>query len=175
MKIWVVVISFITSAVPLFLMAQNYPEDYLKVHNDARASVGVQPLKWVKYLEDHAHEFVNKRAVSCQIGSGGGGLRNRFSILSMQNSQPITGADAVTLWVKTKKNYDYKSNSCTDKWNHTCIPYVKIVWGGTTSLGCARIRCHNIKKGILISCYYFPRYNFPAQRPYILPNISVTK
>ncbi|QHO09790.1 Pathogenesis-related protein [Arachis hypogaea] len=173
MKIWVAVLSFIISVVPLFLMAQNYPKDYLKVHNDARASVGVQPLKWDIKLEDHARTFVNKHVESCKLGKGGTG--GRFSRLVEQNSRLITGADAVALWVETKKNYDYKSNSCTDKKNYSCVPYVKVVWGGTTLLGCARIRCHDIKKGILISCYYFPSHKFPTQRPYILPNISITK
>ncbi|QHO09793.1 Pathogenesis-related protein 1B [Arachis hypogaea] len=124
MKIWVVIISFIISAVPLFLMAQNYPEDYLKVHNDARASVGVQPLKWDKNLEDYARIFLIKRVASCKLESGD--LPVKVSRLSIQSSRLITGADAVTLWVKTKKKYDYKSNSCTDKRNYTCTPYVKL-------------------------------------------------
>ncbi|QHO09791.1 Pathogenesis-related leaf protein [Arachis hypogaea] len=112
MKILVLVISFII-VIPLLLMAQNYPEDYLKVHNDARASVGVQPLKWSRMLEGYARTFVNDRAERCKIGQAG--ISRRYSRLSIQNSRLISGADAVALWVKTKKKYNYKSNSCTDK------------------------------------------------------------
>ncbi|KAL1361254.1 hypothetical protein AAHE18_04G240100 [Arachis hypogaea] len=148
MKIWIVVIKFI-SVVPLLLMAQNYPEDYLKVHNDARASVGVHPLEWNNKMEDLARAFVNDRAESCKLNPTG--WSKVYGRISIQNSRPITGADAVARWLKTKNKYNYKSNSCTDKKNYTCVPYVQIVWGGTIALGCARVRCYDIKKGLLLA------------------------
>ncbi|XP_057731916.1 pathogenesis-related protein 1-like isoform X1 [Arachis stenosperma] len=67
LKIWVVIISFI-SIVPLFLMAQNLPKDYLKAHNDARAEVKVKPLKWDLQLTLHARNFVKKHISDCKEG-----------------------------------------------------------------------------------------------------------
>ncbi|RYR35839.1 hypothetical protein HN51_030511 [Arachis hypogaea] len=49
LKIWVVIISFIT-------------------HNDARVEIGVKPLKWDPQLASHAHEFVKKYIFDCKKG-----------------------------------------------------------------------------------------------------------
>ncbi|QHO15002.1 hypothetical protein HN51_030505 [Arachis hypogaea] len=163
-KFSVVVISFI-SVVPLFLLAQNNPKDYLKVHNDARTRVRVQPLKWDSMLKKYARDYVNKHAVNCTAKKY---YHQKYTRIIERYPKFITGAEAVANWLKTKINYHYPSNSCVDGKIFSCIPYVQIVWSVTTLLGCARVKCHHNEEDVLISCYYYPSHNFPAERPYIL-------
>ncbi|RYR35841.1 hypothetical protein Ahy_A10g050946 [Arachis hypogaea] len=41
-----------------FIPHQNSPKDYLKSHNDARAEIGVKPLKWDPQLASHAPKAI---------------------------------------------------------------------------------------------------------------------
>lgn len=41
--------------------AQNLPQDYLVVHNDARAQVGVGPMSWDAGLTSRAQNYANSR------------------------------------------------------------------------------------------------------------------
>ncbi|QHO15004.1 hypothetical protein HN51_030507 [Arachis hypogaea] len=166
LKISLMVISFV-SIIPSCLLSQNFPMDYLVVHNAARAEVGVTPLKWDKKLESHAHEFVNEHIANCR------GIMSTptefYSGIYGQNLgySPFRGtiASAVAYWVAQKRQYEHKSNKCIDGNPASCHCYVQIVWGASTYLGCARGECHN-NEGTLVTCYYYPSANFPAQRPY---------
>ncbi|XLT11146.1 hypothetical protein HN51_056939 [Arachis hypogaea] len=152
LKIWVVIISFI-SIVPLFLMAQNLPKDYVKAHNDARAEVGVKPLKWDLQLTLHARKFVKKHISDCKKGFHDATfVGNKYGQNSAYHPGSVSGVEAVAEWLKHKTNYDYKSNSCIDG-TLNCIVYGHIIWPATTYLGCARIKCHNYG-GTLITCFY---------------------
>ncbi|QHN80467.1 hypothetical protein HN51_057650 [Arachis hypogaea] len=167
LKIWAVIISFI-SIVPLFLIAQNSPKDYLKAHNDARAEIGVKPLKWDSQLASHAHKFVKKHIFDCEKGIHDMTIiaGNKYGQNIAYNSGSVSGADAVNEWLKQKTNYDYKSNSCIDG-TLNCIFYSQSIWGATTFLGCARIKCPNYG-GTLITCFYYPRCHFPGQSPFLI-------
>ncbi|KAL1342723.1 hypothetical protein HN51_029241 [Arachis hypogaea] len=152
LKIWVVIINFI-SIVPLFLMAQNLPKDYLKAHNDARIEVGVKPLKWDLQLTLHARNFVKKHISDCKEGLHDATfVGNKYGQNSAYHPGSVSGVEAVAEWLKHKTNYDYKSNSYIDG-TFNCIVYGHIIWPATTYLGCARTKCHNYG-GTLITCFY---------------------
>ncbi|QHN80465.1 Pathogenesis-related protein [Arachis hypogaea] len=164
LKIWTVIISFI-SIVPLFLIAQNSPKDYLRAHNDARAEIGVKPLKWDSQLASHARKFVKKHIFDCKKGIHDM-TSNKYGQNNAYNTGSVSGVDAVNVWLKQKTNYDYKSNSCIDG-TLNCIFYAKIVSDATNFLGCARIKCRNYG-GTLITCFYYPWGHFPGQSPFVI-------
>ncbi|MED6114139.1 hypothetical protein PIB30_077401 [Stylosanthes scabra] len=96
-----VIISF-TSIFPVCLLAQNSPQDYLKIHNDARAAVGVKPLLWDLGLESYAFMFVRKHIEHCLEGEDIHPTGFSQNIAHTRTSEYlVTGADAVASWVAT--------------------------------------------------------------------------
>ncbi|XLU33385.1 pathogenesis-related protein PRB1-3-like [Arachis hypogaea] len=165
LKISMIVISLV-SIIPLCSPSQSFPEDYLEGHNVARAKVGVKPLKWDKELESHAHKFVNEHIANCKgIMSMSHSSNSMYGQNSGYNPYHASAASAVKAWVAQERNYDPISNKCIDGNPASCHCYVQVVWGASTYLGCARGDCHN-NEGTLVTCYYDPSANFPAQRPY---------
>ncbi|QHO23066.1 hypothetical protein HN51_046853 [Arachis hypogaea] len=172
LKIWVVIISFI-SIVPLFLIAQNSPKDYLKAHNDERVKVGTKPLKWDQQLASLARKFVKKHIFDCKKGTYDRSFIDGTKYVQsfVYHPESISGVDAVNTWLQQKTNYVYKSNTCIDG-TLNCICYAQIICDATTSLGCARVKCRNYE-GTLITCLYYPACHLPGQSPFVfhsLPN-----
>ncbi|RYQ93841.1 hypothetical protein Ahy_B09g100070 [Arachis hypogaea] len=100
-------------------MAQNLPKDYVKAHNDARAEVGVKPLKWDLQLTLHARKFVKKHISDCKKGFHDATfVGNKYGQNSAYHPGSVSGVEAVAEWLKHKTNYDYKSNSCIDGQAH---------------------------------------------------------
>ncbi|MED6197580.1 hypothetical protein PIB30_057804 [Stylosanthes scabra] len=153
--------SFI-SILPLCLLAQNFPQDYLRIHNDARAMVGVPPLLWDSKLESYANSFVMEHVADCAKGKDIEDDDNYSRNIAI-NSTPkdFTGADAVELWVSLKPFYDYESNSCIG--GMPCFLYTQVVSRASIYLGCATIKCQN--GGTLVTCYYDPPGSV-FRRPY---------
>nr|XP_025628398.1 tripeptidyl-peptidase 2-like [Arachis hypogaea] len=114
LKIWIVIISFI-SVVPLFLIAQNFPKDYLKAHNDERVKVGAKPLKWDPQLASLARKFVKKHIFDCKKGIFDTTFAgNKYGQSNAYHLGSRSGVDAVNAWLTLKTNYDYKFNTCID-------------------------------------------------------------
>ncbi|XP_057739637.1 pathogenesis-related protein PRB1-3-like [Arachis stenosperma] len=139
--------------------------DYLRIHNDARAKVGVEPLKWDRKLARHAMGYVYKYISRCNIIRF---TKSKYgqNIVRFKYSSELdrTGKDAVTFFVNQERYYDYKTNSCIDDKNQ-CLYYTQVVWRTTTSVGCSGNKCLN-NQGTLFTCYYSPKGNIPNERPY---------
>ncbi|KAL1362073.1 hypothetical protein HN51_010360 [Arachis hypogaea] len=156
LPILAVLTSFV-SILPLCLLAQNSPQDYLRVHNDERTRVGVKPLVWDSVLESHANNFLSKHIEDC--------MRVRYidpspftrNMLTSGSTKTLTGEDAVAWWVAQKQNYDYESNSCIDG-TLRCLTYTQVVSKASIYLGCARVECNN-NGGTIVMCYYDPPGN----------------
>ncbi|MED6140776.1 hypothetical protein PIB30_096738 [Stylosanthes scabra] len=170
-----ILIMLITNFVcifPFYLLAENsFSGEYLKVHNDARAIVGVKALIWDDELEADAQAFVLNHRVDCLDGLTLEDPPLDENELSGQNIARIpkshAGVYAVKYWVAAKEKYDYKSNTCIggrDR-NDDCLVYVQIVAKRTTHLGCASVVCHDNQDRI-VACYYYPHGTIPGQRPY---------
>ncbi|MED6106136.1 hypothetical protein PIB30_002028 [Stylosanthes scabra] len=169
LNIWVMILSVVI-LVPICLMAQNSPKDYLEGHNAARANVGSKPLIWDKKLESSARRFIQEHIEDCLIGVKYV-APNKYAYNLAYHPRSINGANAVAVWVKLKEKYDEKSNSCIDGNPKSCAPYLRVVWSTTTSVGCAREKCHH-NKGMLIRCEYEPSGIIPGhERPYPYPRI----
>ncbi|XVE87233.1 hypothetical protein DITRI_Ditri18aG0100100 [Diplodiscus trichospermus] len=135
--------------------------EFLEAHNQARAAVGVAPLKWSEQVANAAGRVVRyqRNKMGC-----------KFTNLTNQkyggNQEWVGGPDwtprmIVTLWVEEKKFYNYASNSCAP--NHECGVYTQVVWNSSSELGCAQATC---KDGSLTICFYNPPRNFVGERPY---------
>ncbi|QHN99395.1 hypothetical protein HN51_034546 [Arachis hypogaea] len=161
-----VVTSFIT-VIPLCLLAQNSPQDYLEAHNIARAEVGVNPLLWDNELESQANTFLSKHVVDCldRVSKSPHPMYGQNIWISRPSkSFTVTGAFAVAYWVAQKQNYDYISNTCIGGNPANCFAYTQVVSKSSTYVGCARAICYN--GGTLVICYYHPPGNILGTRPY---------
>uniref|UniRef100_K3ZXB0 SCP domain-containing protein n=2 Tax=Setaria italica TaxID=4555 RepID=K3ZXB0_SETIT len=161
-KVACLALAFAMAAAAVFTpcAAQNSPQDFVKLHNAARAAVGVGPVSWNDNVAAFARSWAAKRAGDCRLvhsrGSGYG--ENLFG----GSGADWSASDAVGLWVAEKQWYDHGSNSCAA--GKVCGHYTQVVWRASTAIGCARVVCNN--GGIFITCNYSPPGNYAGQSPY---------
>ncbi|GLJ26848.1 hypothetical protein SUGI_0524580 [Cryptomeria japonica] len=138
---------------------QDLQTQYLSAHNNARSQVGFGPLVWDDTVATYAQNYANQRMADCAMQHSNGQYgENLFWGRGME----YTPADAVSLWVNEKINYDYNSNSCAQ--GKVCGHYTQVVWRNSQKLGCARVKCNN--GAIFITCNYDPRGNYIGMKPY---------
>ncbi|KAK7331804.1 hypothetical protein VNO80_28545 [Phaseolus coccineus] len=149
---------------PIFLLvtatvslAQNSPEDYVEVHNQARAEVGVGPISWNHTLEAYAQRYANERIPDCNLEHSMGPYGENLA----EGYGEMKGSDAVKFWLTEKPYYDYRSNKCV---HDECGHYTQIVWRNSVNVGCARAKCNN--GWMFVICSYSPPGNFEGERPY---------
>ncbi|MED6161228.1 hypothetical protein PIB30_118393 [Stylosanthes scabra] len=149
-------ISFVC-LLPWYLLAQNSPKDYLKIHNAARAKVGVKSLKWSFQLEEYAQAHLTMYIRDCmlKLSPAGNPYGENIAFERVGSLKELTGAEAVRLWLVQKQYYDEKSNSCV---GGDCLSYTQVVWDTTTYIGCARVKCNNGR--YMVSCNYYPPGNY---------------
>ncbi|XVF61937.1 hypothetical protein PTKIN_Ptkin08bG0175600 [Pterospermum kingtungense] len=143
------------------LVAPNAAREFLDAHNQARAAVGVGPLKWSNQLSnatDHLARYQSNR-MGCQFANLTG---YQYGANQVWSSGIMTPKEAVDTWVKEKNYYDYANNSCAP--NRQCGLYTQVVWKNTSELGCAQASCKN--QVTLTICFYNPPGNYVGERPY---------
>ncbi|KAH0632657.1 pathogenesis-related leaf protein 4-like [Solanum tuberosum] len=136
--------------------AQNSPQDYLAVHNNARAQVRVGPMSWDGALATKAQKYADSRRGDCNLIHSGSGEN------LAKGSGDFTGRSASELWVAEKPNYNYDTNKCAS--GKVCGHYTQVVWRTSVRLGCGRARCNN--GWWFICCNYAPSGNIVGRRPY---------
>ncbi|KAF5736089.1 hypothetical protein HS088_TW14G00223 [Tripterygium wilfordii] len=134
--------------------------EYLLSHNQARAAVGVGPLKWSEMLANATSRLVRyqRNKKNCQFAKLGG---NKFGGNQLWASGAREPSAVVNYWAQDKEFYDYVSNSCAP--NHDCGEYTQVVWRKSLELGCAQAVCD---KSSLSICFYNPPGNYNGERPY---------
>ncbi|MED6114137.1 hypothetical protein PIB30_077399 [Stylosanthes scabra] len=163
LQMLLILTSFL-SIFPSCLLAQNSPQDYLEMHNAARAAVGVKPLLWDSKLESEANMFVSKLSVNCMkveekmVPDGYG-----HNLAINWKPEYFSGADAVASWLSQKRNYNFESNSCIGDDPVSCLTYSQLVSKSATYLGCARGKCQT--GGTIVVCFYYPPGKL-SQPPY---------
>lgn len=133
--------------------------DYLNAHNQARAQVGVGPIKWSDKVAAYAQNYAAQRANDCKLQLSGGPYGENIA----EASWNFSPTEAVKMWVDEKPFYDYGSNKCVG--GHDCLHYTQVVWRKSVNLGCAKVQCKN-NKWFFVICNYDPPGNFKGERPY---------
>ncbi|KAL5560893.1 hypothetical protein UlMin_030640 [Ulmus minor] len=138
--------------------AQNSQQDYLNVHNTARAQVGVANIIWDTNLANYALAYANTPKSDSNLVHSNGNYGENLA----KGSGTFTGKAAVDLWVAEKPNYDYYSNTCVG--GKQCLHYTQVVWRDSTKVGCARVQCSN--GWYFVICSYDPPGNYVDEPPY---------
>ena len=141
-------------------LAQDSPQDFVGVHNVARAQVGVGPIEWDKTVVSFAQQYANQRFNDCRLVHSGGPYGENIA----WGSPDLSAKDAVQLWVDEKPFYNYETNTCAA--GELCGHYTQVVWRKSVRIGCAKVRCTDNIGGTFIICNYEPPGNFLYQRPY---------
>ncbi|KAH7664967.1 Cysteine-rich secretory protein-related protein [Dioscorea alata] len=142
--------------------ATNTTEQFLTVHNKARAAVNVAPLSWSLKLYSDASLFVRyqrdkKGCDFADLGSSPYGANQAWA------SYPARPLEVVGSWVDEKQYYNHAKNTCEA--GHECGTYTQVVWRKTTQVGCAQATCTK-ERATLTICLYFPHGNVQGQSPY---------
>lgn len=138
--------------------------EFMKLHNDARAEVGVPPLVYDATLAAYAQEWADKLAAQ------GGDLEHRTDNKYGENLagyMPETGMRVVhgaKLWYDEIKNYDADKNAKIDPNGVAIGHYTQMVWRKSTKVGLGIAMADN---GMAVLCAnYDPPGNFNNLHPY---------
>ncbi|ERN07442.1 hypothetical protein AMTR_s00019p00250630 [Amborella trichopoda] len=134
-------------------------QHFLDSHNQARAKVGVPPLKWEPLLATYARVYSNQRRGDCQLIHSTSPYFGE-NIFWGQGSH-WSARDAVEAWVREEQDYHYETNTCSGP---DCTHYTQLVWRNTQMVGCAKIICNS--GDTFVTCEYYPPGNYVGSRPY---------
>jgi hypothetical protein len=136
---------------------------FLQVHNEARAALGVPPLAWNWTIELDAMKYANELRVPCSLSPKPWPTDGVYGRNLYWASGHHTAAHAAAAWVDEWRWYDRRANACAQ--GKTCGDYTQLVWNTTTHLGCARRTCLNGHDTVAV-CEYFPPGNYVGVLPY---------
>ncbi|CAA7037762.1 unnamed protein product [Microthlaspi erraticum] len=113
-----------------YQQSHDSPDSYLRPHNAARAAVKIKPLRWDSGIANVAQDYANQLAAgSCSLEHSSGPYGENLAL----GSGDMSAAQAVSMWINEKSDYDYYSNSCHGS---ACGHYTQVVWRGSARLGC---------------------------------------
>ncbi|MBI3924850.1 MAG: SCP-like extracellular [Armatimonadetes bacterium] len=127
----------------------------LQLHNDSRAEVGVEPVKWSYELAAHAQEWADHLAAT---GSFGHRPDDRFGENLAMGS---TAEQAVGMWLAERPRYHGETITAQNfsLFGH----YTQMIWRDTREIGCGKAKGPN---GVIWVCSYDPGGNVIGQKPY---------
>jgi hypothetical protein len=132
--------------------------EYLAPHNQARAAVGVPPLRWSPDLAVAAGK-VDGRQGGCAFADMGGSPCGANQGWASYRAHP---GEVVASWVAQGKFYNHGNNTCAA--GRQCGTYTQVVWRRTAEVGCAQATCAS--GAALTLCLYNPHGNVQEQSPY---------
>lgn len=141
-------------------LAEDWKQEFLVAHNEARHEVGLDPLVWDDEVAAYASSFANQRISDCAMVHSNGPFGENIA----WSGGDMSAEDAAEMWIDEKKYYDNNSNTCKDPKDGTCLHYTQVVWNTTVRLGCAKVVCNS--GGTFITCNYDPPGNYIGEKPY---------
>lgn len=170
---WMLVVSSVMAQVPkeqkdttgavkmqAQLLSEEEVEIALKLHNEARKEVGLEPLQWSEKLAAFARDWANELARrGCKFFHR---PNNSYGEnLFIGTAGYYTVADAVKSWLSEKVIFD------RDPSTHTSFRgvghYTQIVWRNTKFVGGAKVICNGM---MIVVFNYDPPGNYIGERPY---------
>lgn len=151
------------SATPPAAAPSTAAQEYLDAHNQARAEVGVAPLKWSQQLAKTASLQVRyqRDRQNCTFANLTKSIYGGNQLWA--GGMAVTPRAAVETWVAEKKFYTYADNSCAP--DHRCGVYTQVVWKKSVEVGCAQASCSKEQASLTI-CFYNPPGNVIGEKPY---------
>lgn len=140
-------------------------QEFLETHNQARAEVGVGPLKWSPHLANATARLVMYQRVkkNCEFADMSSSKIKYGTNQLWAQGAAASPKTAVNAWVAEKKYYNHTSNSCVG--NQQCGVYTQVVWRKSMELGCSQTSC--VKNGSFLTvCFYNPPGNIVGESPY---------
>lgn len=136
-------------------------DEYLAPHNQARAAVGVAPLRWSADLASAAARTVaqQQRQGGCAFADMGASPYGANQGWASYRARP---AEVVALWVAEGRYYSHANNTCAA--GRQCGTYTQVVWRRSAEVGCAQASCAT--GATLTLCLYNPHGNVQGQSPY---------
>ncbi|XP_062209420.1 STS14 protein-like [Phragmites australis] len=136
-------------------------DEYLVPHNQARAAVGVSPLRWSADLASAAGKTVaqQRQQSGCAFANMGASPYGANQGWASYRELPV---EVVTSWVAQGKFYSHANNTCSA--GVQCGTYTQVVWRRTAEVGCAQASCAT--GATLTLCLYNPHGNVQGQSPY---------
>lgn len=153
-----------TSHRRLLAGAANATDEFLAAHNEARAAVGVQPLRWSSMLAVMASRLARyqRNNKSCGFADMSGskfGANQAFAAGML-----VSPKEVVEFWAEKKKYYNHDTNTCDA--NKNCGVYLQVVWKKSLELGCGQAVCRNGTVSSITICLYNPPGNVQGEAPY---------
>ncbi|OEL38422.1 STS14 protein [Dichanthelium oligosanthes] len=136
-------------------------DEYLAPHNQARAAVGVAPLRWSADLSSAAGKVVaqQQRQGGCAFADMGASPYGANQGWASYRARP---GEVVASWVAQGRYYTHANNTCAA--GRQCGTYTQVVWRRTAQVGCAQATCAT--GATLTLCLYDPHGNVQGQSPY---------
>ena len=125
----------------------------LRMHNEARADVGVGPLTWSPVLAAYAQKWADFLARTGSFQHSGGTYGENLA-------GGMDVEEAVQSWLAEKASYH--GGPIGADWMETGH-YTQLVWGGTKRVGCGKA---SMSEYDIWVCCYDPPGNYEGQRPY---------
>jgi len=137
----------------------------IRLHNKARADVGVMPVIWSKKLAGYAEEWANNLAsIDCALRHRprSGKWKQEYGENLFTGTSGYYGvADAVKSW-ESEKTY-YHGQTLNSSNFHDSGHFTQIIWKNTKQIGCAKVEC---KGDLIVVCNYNPPGNVLGEKPY---------
>lgn len=133
----------------------------LKMHNDARAAVGVGPLTWDPTIATFAQQWADHLAQTSKFEH-----RPRQGAMKQKYGENLAGGgniqQGIQLWLNEKSKYkgEVMGNNNYLVFGH----YTQMVWENSKKIGCGMAK-HPAGYFVIV-CNYDPPGNFTGQKPY---------
>lgn len=134
--------------------------EFLKIHNDARAEVGVPPLVWDEEIAAYAQEWAEKIAAEDNMIHRPNGKygENLAGYLPEYGERPVHGAQ---MWYEEIKDYN---GGVMDAVNFEAGHYTQMIWRKSTKVG---FGIAMTKNGMAMLCAnYEEAGNYGGEHPY---------
>ncbi|KAJ7952948.1 Pathogenesis-related protein 1 [Quillaja saponaria] len=139
--------------------------EFLYLHNQARAAVGVLPLSWSEKLASATSRLIGfqRDHKGCKLAKLPIGTKKYGWNQFWTGWKTVTPRMVVDSWVEEKNYYNHTDNICVP--NLMCGLYTQVVWNTSLELGCTQAICINDRATLTI-CFYNPPGNFAGVKPY---------
>lgn len=134
--------------------------DFLRIHNEERARVGVRPLRWSAKLAKYAQQWAEHLASTGQFEHRDPS-QAKYGENLFRGANGYSPLDAVRLWLDERSHY--RGGSVPRRDLKTVGHYTQMVWRETTEVGYGVAYGPD---GLIVVANYSPGGNQVGRKPY---------